>query len=77
MIAYGESRDTMFEATDRAAELMPADRPRYFMGIGDPEGILEVIESGVELPIQVRAQSGSGSGIQRACPRRAPPGRYL
>jgi queuine tRNA-ribosyltransferase len=28
---------------------MPADRPRYFMGIGDPEGILEVIEAGVDM----------------------------
>ena len=25
------------------------DRPRYFMGIGDPEGILEVIEAGVDM----------------------------
>jgi queuine tRNA-ribosyltransferase len=28
---------------------MPADRPRYFMGIGDPRGILEVIEAGVDM----------------------------
>ena len=28
---------------------MPADRPRYFMGIGDPEGVLEVIERGVDM----------------------------
>ena len=27
----------------------PADKPRYFMGIGDPEGILEVIEAGVDM----------------------------
>ena len=39
----------MFETTDRAAALLPADRPRYFMGIGDPEGILEVIEAGVDM----------------------------
>jgi len=39
----------MFETTDRVAMLLPADRPRYFMGIGDPEGILEVIEAGVDL----------------------------
>ena len=39
----------MFEATDRSAALMPADKPRYFMGIGDPEGILEVIEAGVDM----------------------------
>jgi queuine tRNA-ribosyltransferase len=48
-LAIGEERGAMFEATDRAAELMPADRPRYFMGIGDPEGILEVIEAGIDM----------------------------
>ncbi len=34
---------------DRAAALMPAAKPRYFMGIGDAEGILEVIEAGVDM----------------------------
>ena len=43
-LAVGESREEMFEATGWAAPLLPADRPRYFMGIGDAEGILEVIE---------------------------------
>ena len=33
----------------RAAPLLPAARPRYFMGIGDPEGILEVIERGIDM----------------------------
>ena len=45
-LAIGEDRDAMFETTDWAAALLPADKPRYFMGIGDPEGILEVIEAG-------------------------------
>jgi len=48
-LAIGEAREPMFEATDRAAQLLPADRPRYFMGIGDPEGILEVIEAGIDM----------------------------
>jgi queuine tRNA-ribosyltransferase len=39
----------MFETTDWATALMPAEKPRYFMGIGDPEGILEVIEAGVDM----------------------------
>jgi len=29
--------------------MLPADRPRYFMGIGDAEGVLEVIEAGVDM----------------------------
>jgi queuine tRNA-ribosyltransferase len=28
---------------------MPVEKPRYFMGIGDPEGVLEVIEAGVDM----------------------------
>jgi queuine tRNA-ribosyltransferase len=48
-LAIGEPRDVMFETTAWAAELLPQDAPRYFMGIGDPEGILEVIERGIDL----------------------------
>jgi queuine tRNA-ribosyltransferase len=39
----------MFETVADAAPLLPAEKPRYFMGIGDPEGILEVIERGVDM----------------------------
>jgi queuine tRNA-ribosyltransferase len=48
-LAIGEERPLMFETTAWAAELLPQDRPRYFMGIGDPEGVLEVIERGVDM----------------------------
>jgi queuine tRNA-ribosyltransferase len=48
-LAVGESRGEMFEATAWAAPLLPADRPRYFMGIGDPEGVLEVVERGIDM----------------------------
>ena len=48
-LAVGESRDEMFEATAWAAPLLPAGRPRYFMGIGDAEGILRVIEAGIDM----------------------------
>jgi queuine tRNA-ribosyltransferase len=39
----------MFETVGWAAPLLPADRARYFMGIGDPQGVLEVIERGVDM----------------------------
>ena len=48
-LAIGEERGLMFETTAWAAVELPADRPRYFMGIGDPEGVLEVIERGVDM----------------------------
>ena len=48
-LAVGESREDMFEATSWAAPLLPADKPRYFMGIGDAEGILRVIGAGIDM----------------------------
>ena len=48
-LAIGEDRGLMFETTAWAAAELPPDKPRYFMGIGDPEGILEVIERGVDM----------------------------
>ena len=48
-LAIGEGRELMFETTAWGAALLPDDRPRYFMGIGDPEGVLEVIERGVDM----------------------------
>jgi queuine tRNA-ribosyltransferase len=48
-LAIGESREAMFETTSAATELLPRNKPRYFMGIGDPEGILEVIARGVDM----------------------------
>lgn len=48
-LAVGEDRESMFAATDQAAALMPPEKPRYFMGLGDAEGILEVIEAGVDM----------------------------
>jgi len=48
-LSVGEDRDEMFEAVAWAAPLLPADGPRYFMGIGDPEGILRVIASGIDM----------------------------
>jgi queuine tRNA-ribosyltransferase len=48
-LAIGESRVEMLHTTAWAARLLPEDRPRYFMGIGDPVGILEVIQRGIDM----------------------------
>ena len=48
-LAIGEERGQMLDTTAWAAPLLPGDRPRYFMGIGDPEGILEVVERGIDM----------------------------
>ena len=48
-LAVGESKDEMLDCVGWAAPLFAADKPRYFMGIGDPVGILEVIARGVDM----------------------------
>ncbi len=48
-LSVGEARGPMFEATTHAAAFLPAEKPRYFMGIGDPEGVIEVISRGVDM----------------------------
>ena len=47
-LSVGEHREPMFEATGAAAALLPEDRSRHFLGIGDPDGVLEVISRGVD-----------------------------
>ena len=48
-LSVGERGDQMLATVSLMDELLPADRFRYFMGIGDPEGILDVIARGVDL----------------------------
>jgi len=48
-LAVGEGKQEMLDTVEWAAPALPADRPRYFMGLGDAEGILEVIARGIDM----------------------------
>jgi queuine tRNA-ribosyltransferase len=48
-LAVGESKEAMLDCVEWAAPRLPETSPRYFMGIGDPEGILEVVARGVDM----------------------------
>jgi queuine tRNA-ribosyltransferase len=48
-LSVGEERSAMLEAAHLTTGLLPNDRLRYFMGIGDPEGLLDVIALGVDM----------------------------
>jgi queuine tRNA-ribosyltransferase len=48
-LSVGEERDATFRVTAETAAMLPVERPRYFMGIGDPEGILRVMAAGVDM----------------------------
>jgi queuine tRNA-ribosyltransferase len=48
-LAVGEEKQEMLDCVEWAAPALPAERPRYFMGIGDPVGILEVVARGIDM----------------------------
>jgi queuine tRNA-ribosyltransferase len=48
-LSVGEQRAPMFDATSHAASFLPEAKARYFMGIGDPEGVIEVIARGIDM----------------------------
>ena len=48
-LAVGESREEMLACVGWAAPALAPNKPRYFMGIGDPAGILEVVARGIDL----------------------------
>jgi queuine tRNA-ribosyltransferase len=47
--SVGESPDAMHAALPAAAELLPADKPRYLMGVGRPEDLLAGIAAGIDM----------------------------
>jgi queuine tRNA-ribosyltransferase len=48
-LAVGDTRAERAEVVGRAAELLPADRPRYLMGVGTPPDLLHAIGEGVDM----------------------------
>lgn len=48
-LSFGEPRELTFELTAETTAVMPPEKPRYFMGIGDPLGLLEVIAAGIDM----------------------------
>lgn len=48
-LSVGESKDVMYDMLDVLSSEMPEDKPRYLMGVGVPEDILEGIARGVDM----------------------------
>lgn len=48
-LSVGEDRHEMLRGLDACLDLLPADQPRYFMGLGDPVGIVESVARGVDM----------------------------
>ena len=47
-LAVGESTDEMYHIIESVEPYMPADKPRYLMGVGTPVNILEAVDRGVD-----------------------------
>jgi len=48
-LAVGEPAEVMYDITDFTTDLMPENKPRYLMGVGRTENILESIDRGVDM----------------------------
>ena len=48
-LSVGEPIPEMLKAVDVAAPILPADKPRYAMGLGQPDQLLELISRGIDL----------------------------
>ena len=48
-LSVGEPKDIIYENVDLVCNILPKDKPRYLMGVGTPENILECISLGVDM----------------------------
>lgn len=48
-LAVGEPTEKMYDMIEVVNEILPADRPRYLMGVGTPANIIEAIDRGVDM----------------------------
>lgn len=48
-LAVGEGQEAMFDVLDYAPDLLPADKPRYLMGVGKPDDIVGAVQRGVDM----------------------------
>jgi queuine tRNA-ribosyltransferase len=48
-LAVGEGQGEMFRVLDTAPDMLPADKPRYLMGVGKPDDIVGAVARGVDM----------------------------
>lgn len=69
-LAVGEGQEAMFACLDYAPDQLPADRPRYLMGVGKPDDIVGAVERGIDMfDCVLPTRSGrTGQAFTRAGP---------
>jgi queuine tRNA-ribosyltransferase len=48
-LAVGEPREEMYKVLEEVTSLMPANKPRYLMGLGKPEEIVKAVQEGIDM----------------------------
>ncbi|MFC1874906.1 tRNA guanosine(34) transglycosylase Tgt [Chloroflexota bacterium] len=48
-LSLGESKEVTYSITTETAALLPEDKPRYLMGVGSPEDIIEAVSRGIDI----------------------------
>lgn len=48
-LSVGEPKENMYEILEFMHPLLPADKPRYLMGVGEPEDLIEGVKRGVDM----------------------------
>jgi len=48
-LSVGETKPLMYEMIEATAPLLPADKPRYLMGVGTPEDLVEGVDRGIDM----------------------------
>jgi len=48
-LSVGEPAEMMYEMTEEVCKILPEDKPRYLMGVGTPENLLESIALGIDM----------------------------
>lgn len=48
-LAVGEKNEVMYDIVEHTVAFMPADKPRYLMGVGTPEDLLNAVERGIDM----------------------------
>jgi queuine tRNA-ribosyltransferase len=48
-LSVGEPKEEMFKVLDHLSHKMPSDKPRYLMGVGKPEDLVEAVRRGIDM----------------------------
>jgi queuine tRNA-ribosyltransferase len=76
-LSVGEPAEAMAEVLDYTVPLLPADRPRYLMGVGTPDYLIEAVARGIDMADCVLPTRVARNGTALLYPRAGAPGRLV